>query len=126
MQGGRITIAPNDARNGMILTITLDGAGPVSAVLSGPKIGQVIEKIAIVRTALADRSLSDLGPATVLEFAAVDPAWRASADIALTGPGADSVALGFRHSRYGWLCFILPDKQANALGQWLVANTTAE
>src|SRR3546814_11713697 len=102
MQGGRITIAPNDARNGMILTITLDGAGPVSAVLSGPKIGEVIEKVAMVRAALADRSLSDLGPATVLEFAAVDPTWRASAAITLTGPRAESVALSFRPSCHGW------------------------
>lgn len=126
MLNGRITIAPNDARNGMLLSIALEGAGPVSAVLAGPKVGEVVEKIAMVRAALADRSLSDLGPATVLEFATVDPAWRASADIALDGPGADSVALSFCHSSYGWLCFVLPDKQANALGQWLVANTAAE
>jgi hypothetical protein len=108
------------------LSIALEDSGPVSAALAGSKVGEVIEKIAMVRAALADRSLSDLGPATVLEFAAVDPAWRASADIALKGPGADSVALSFCHFSYGWLCFVLPDKQANALGQWLVANTAAE
>jgi hypothetical protein len=126
MQNGQITIAPNAARNGMVVRLALNGAAPISAELTAPKVGEVIEKVARVRAALADRALSDLGPATVLEFAAVDPGWRASADIALKGESADSIALGLQHPSYGWLCFILPDEHARRLGEWLLANATSQ
>ena len=126
MQNGQITIAPNEARNGMVLRLAVNGAEPISAELTAPKVGEVIEKVARVRAALADRALSDLGPATVLEFAAVGPAWRASADVALNGENADSIALGLQHPTYGWLCFILPDQQAKLLGEWLLANATPQ
>ncbi len=60
---------------------------------------------------------------TVLEFSEINPEWRASPDVALCGEQADSIALALRHSRYGWLSFILPDKEARALGQWLIDTT---
>lgn len=126
MPNGRITVAPNIARDKMVLSVVIDGGDPISAVLAAPKVDELIEKIGFARAAMNDRSISEQSPMTVLEFTVVNPEWRASADIALGGNQADSVAIALRHSGYGWLSFVLPDKEANALGRWLVENTDTE
>lgn len=126
MSGGRITVAPNDARDRMILSLVIDGGAPISAVLVPSKVDELVEKIGFARAAMNDHLVSESGPLAILEFTVANPAWRASANLSLAGDEADSIALGFQHSHYGWLSFVLPDGEARALGQWLVQATTID
>jgi len=123
MQGGRITVVPNVGRDVMVVSLVVDGGTPISAVLLPSKFDELVEKIGFARAAMNDRLAVDAGRLAVLEFTVTNPTWKASADISLAGDEADSVALGLRHSRYGWLSFVLPDGDARALGEWLVQAT---
>lgn len=123
MARGIIIVAPNDSRDRMVLRMVVNGSFPVSAELETAQVDDLAEKINRARAALHDRRLSDDGPLTVLEFSDVNPAWRVSPHVALDGPKADSVAIGLRHSVYGWLSFVLPDREARALGKWLMDTT---
>lgn len=120
MHKGRITVAPNEARDRLVLSVALEGMTPASAVLEAPKVAELIEKIAHAHAAIHDRAVAEEAAMTVLEFTTVNPDWRGSADISLAGEAADSVALGLQHSTYGWLTFILPDPEARRLGRWLL------
>lgn len=120
MQGGRITVGPNEARDGMILSLVVDGGQPITAVLMPSKVDELVEKIGFARAAMNDRLAADEGRLAVLEFTVTNPSWKATADISFSGNEADGIALGLRHSRYGWLSFVLPDGDARALGEWLV------
>ena len=120
MAKGRITVAPNEARDRLVLSVALEGTTPATAVLEAAKVAELIEKIAQAHAAIHDRAVSEEAEMTVLEFTTVNPAWRGSGDIALAGEAADSIALGLQHSSYGWLTFILPDSEARRLGQWLL------
>lgn len=125
MPGGRNTIAPNDnSRDEMTLSLVIDGGDPITAVLSPPKVDELVERIGLARAAMSDRLVSESGPLTVLEFSVCNPAWRASADMAFAVAEADRIAFGLRHTQYGWLSLVLPDCEARALGQWLVQVTT--
>jgi hypothetical protein len=101
----------------------VNGSFPLFAELGSSQADELLEKIGRARAALHDKRMSEQGPLAVLEFSVVSPAWRTSPDIALEGPDADSIALGLKHSTYGWLTFVLPDKEARALGEWLVTTT---
>ena len=123
MTRGVITVAPNDERDRVVLRMIVNGSFPVTAELGRSQADELLEKFARARAALHDKRVSEQGPLAVLEFAAVNPAWRASPDIALDGPEADSIALSLNHPAYGWLSFVLPDTEARALGEWLVHTT---
>jgi hypothetical protein len=126
MTTGRIIVTPNDPRDKVVLRMMVNGSFPLFAELGSSQADELLEKISWARAALHDKRMSDQGPLAVLEFSVVNPAWRGSPDIALEGPDADSIALGIRHSTYGWLTFVLPDKEARALGEWLVTTTTGK
>lgn len=126
MARGVIIVAPNDVRDRVVFRMVINGSFPVTAELGTAQADDLFEKLSRARAALHDKRVSDEGPLTVLEFAAVNPTWRASPHVALKGPDADSVALGLRHPVYGWLSFVLPDKNARALGEWLLSQVKGE
>jgi hypothetical protein len=126
MARGVIIVAPNDVRDRMVLRMVINGSFPVTAELGTAQADDLFEKVSRARAALHDKRVSDEGPLTVLEFAAVNPTWRASPHVALKGPDANSIALGLRHPVYGWLSFVLPDKDARALGEWLLSQVKDE
>src|SRR3546814_10053464 len=62
------------------------------------------------REALKEEVDRDLDPREKLAFPVVDPAWRTSTDIMAKVSGVAGISLALRHSGYGWLCFLLPDR----------------
>ena len=123
MANGRITVAPDVAREKMVLSLVIDGIAPATVILEAPKAAELARKIGRANAAIHDRQVSQDSPMTVLEFASINPGWRASADVSLAGERADSIALALHHNTYGWLTFILPDEEARTLGQWLLDRT---
>ena len=75
-----------------------------------------IHKLAAHRSRLAEEVPRDLDPGSWLE-ALIDPIWRF--------PGQRSEhgrILALRHPGLGWLSFILPDKEARAMAEWLTKD----
>src|SRR3546814_14026662 len=70
-------------------------------------------------------SLHDALPIS-LAFPVVDPAWRTSTEVMAKVSGVAGISLALRHSGYGWLCFLLPDSEARALGHWLLDHAEVE
>lgn len=126
MPRGAIIVVPNDARDRILLRMIVNGSLPVTAELEAAQADELAGKFERARAALHDKLVSDQGPLTVLEFAAVNPSWRANPHITLRGSEADSVMLGLKHPVYGWLSFVLPDEEARALGEWLTGTASAK
>jgi hypothetical protein len=57
------------------------------------------------------------------EFLVIDPAWRTEGS-----PHAeiDGVLMRLRHIGLGWVSFLLPRKEASALGKWLFDNSATK
>lgn len=122
MPSSHIRSAQDDTCAEVRLSVVIDGGDPITAALPPSKVDELVEKIGLARAAMTDRLISDPGPLTVLEFSVCNPSWRAGADLSLAAAEADRIATGLRHS--GWLSFVLPDREARALGEWLVRATS--
>lgn len=87
-------------------------------ILDAPAVDDLIASLAQIRTRMREPVPAEITAGTKLE-AIVDPAWRTriAPHPTVLGP-----LLCLRHPGLGWLSFILPDREARALGQWLTEN----
>ena len=72
-----------------------------------------IHDLAKQRASLIEQVTPDLDPGSRIE-AIVDPVWRISQNRVAQGR-----ILCLRHPGLGWLSFVLPDKEAASMAEWL-------
>jgi hypothetical protein len=84
--------------------------------LDGATAEQHIHDVASHRAQLKDEVTPDLDPGARL-IALIDPVWRVPPERLPEGR-----ILCFRHPGLGWLSFVLPDKEAAAIAEWLTKD----
>lgn len=126
MRSRLIRVGSNGSRKKVILNMVIDGTDAVSAELVPPEADALIEQLGFARASLEEPVTADLKPHEELGFAVVDPAWKTSTEIMSDASRVDGLSLALRHPGYGWLCFLLPHKEAKALGAWLVEHAKAD
>jgi hypothetical protein len=122
MRSKHINVGPDSAREKVVLEVLVDDTNAVSAEFSASEVEDLMEKIAFARAALKEGVVPDLDPMAKMRFTVIDPAWRSSTDFSAPDTNAKGVLLALRHTGYGWLSFLLPHKEAKALGQWLIES----
>jgi hypothetical protein len=122
MRSKHINVGPDGSRERVVLKVCINDTNAVTAEFSAPQVEDFMEKIAFARAALKEEVVADLVPTARMKLTEIDPVWRASAETAEFDAEIDGILLALRHTGYGWLSFILPHKEARALGQWLVEN----
>jgi hypothetical protein len=75
-----------------------------------------IHDVARHRAELAEQVTPELDPGSRLE-AIIDPIWRVQGYRLTEGR-----LLSFRHPGLGWLSFVLPDKEAVSIAEWLTKD----
>lgn len=120
MLSRRITIGPDSRRERLVLNVIAVGGDAVSARLKPREADDLITKLAHARASLKEGVEPEPDARARFDFAEVDPAWRATTARVGGPPGAAGVSLALRHCGYGWLCFVLPPEEAQALGRWLL------
>lgn len=121
-----ITIGPDSRRERVVLHVIAVGGDAISARLKPEETEDLIAKLGQARASLREEVDRDLDPREKLAFPVVDPAWRTSTDVMAKVSGVAGISLALRHSGYGWLCFLLPDSEARALGHWLLDHAGVE
>ncbi len=125
MRSEHISVGPDSAKHKVVLNVFIDHSNAVTAELSAPEAEDLMEKIAFARAALKEEVAPELDPNARMKFTIADPAWRTGTDIVPHDVEGDGVLLALRHTGYGWLSFLLPHKEARALGRWLFENANA-
>ena len=120
MLSRHIIIGPDSRRERVVLNVIAVGGDAVSARLKPREADDLITKLAHARASLTEEVEPEPDARAPFGFAVVDPAWRATTLRDGGPPDAAGVSLALRHSGYGWLCFVLPPEEAQALGRWLL------
>ena len=97
------------------VTISFPTDPPVHLKIEAEEVVMMIERLGFYRAQMPD-AVPGEWPTTALRGACVDPRWITGRD---TVSGDTLVQL--RDARFGWLAFVLPPKEAKALGEALVA-----
>jgi hypothetical protein len=88
---------------------------PLGHILLDPSSAeQFAHNLARQRSILPDEVPREIDPGSRLE-AVIDPAWRTR-----VAPYGRGIALALRHPGLGWLSFLFPPAEAQALGRWLM------
>lgn len=120
MLSRHITIGPDSRRERVVLNVIAVSGDAVSARLKPREADDLITKLAHARASLKEEVEHEPDARARFDFAIVDPAWRATTARVGGPPDAAGVSLALRHCGYGWLCFVLPPEEAQALGRWLL------
>jgi hypothetical protein len=94
----------------------MDGTPLGHMFFDGATAEKHIHDMARHRAALSDPVAPDLDPGARLE-AQIDPAWRIPPYRYPQGR-----LLCLRHPGLGWLSFVLPDKESQAIAEWLTKD----
>lgn len=100
------------------LAMTDEDGSMVEGMLDAADIDDIIERLGVLRAAMADKVAERLEPSARLS-AIRDPAWWCQ-------PRKDDTAVCFRHPGYGWLAFGLPHREAKKLAEWLLKDPPKE
>ena len=93
---------------------------PLGHILLGPSEAEShCQLVAKNRANLTDEVSRELDPNSRLQ-AIYDPIWRSPEK---HSHDAHGVALALRHPGLGWLTFLLPYKEAEGLGRWLMDHS---
>jgi hypothetical protein len=103
-------------RNHVVLQLDQDGTAIGHILFDAPTVEKHIQDVAEHRAALTEQVVPDLDPGSRLK-AVFDPAWRISNQKTQHGR-----ILALRHPGIGWLSFVLPDKEAAAMAEWLLKD----
>ncbi|MDR3495224.1 MAG: hypothetical protein P4L82_11545 [Ancalomicrobiaceae bacterium] len=98
------------------VTISFPTEPPIHLQIDAEEVVMMIERLGYFRAQMPDGRPSEW-PNTTLRGAGVDPRWATGRDTV----GGDTV-LQLCDARFGWLAYLLPPKEAKALGEALVAN----
>ena len=116
-----LTLMLADDKNSVDLQLSSDSKVVGQSTLNADEIDSLIVGLGQFRAALNQqvRSEPDQG-AGAREFLVVDPAWRTN-----QSPHADvdGVVMRLRHLGFGWVSFLLPRREARALGKWLTESS---
>jgi hypothetical protein len=103
-------------REHVVMQLEEDGKPLGHILFDGATAEKHIHDVGSHRANLKEQVTPDLDPGSRL-LAVVDPAWRV--------PGERHPAgriLCFRHPGLGWLSFVLPDKEAASIAEWLTKD----
>ena len=98
------------------VTISFPTEPPVHLQIDVEEVVMMIERLGYFRAQMPDGRPSEW-PNTTLRGAGVDPRWVTGRDTV-----SGDTLLQMRDARYGWLAYLLPPKEAQALGEALIAN----
>jgi hypothetical protein len=116
----------------LTLTLSEDGHSARLALLeNGKPVGQttvnvseldnVIAGLGEIRVAMSEQVSAEPNRTPGMrELMIVDPAWRTEMPV---HPDLDGIVVRLRHTAFGWLTFLLPNHEADALATWLSKNT---
>jgi hypothetical protein len=111
-----LRVATDGMREHVILELWMDGRPLGHIQFDGATAEKHIHDVGRHRANLSDPVTPTLEPGARLE-ALVDPAWR-SPEYRLP----EGRILSLRHPGLGWLTFVLPDKEAAAIAEWLTKD----
>lgn len=111
-----VKVWADEPREHVVVQTEEDGKPLAHVYFDGATAEQHAHNVAKWRALLKDEVARDLDPGSRLE-AIVDPVWRVSGHRVPEGR-----ILSLRHPGFGWLSFVLPDKEAAALAEWLTKD----
>jgi hypothetical protein len=98
----------------VLLEIWEDERALAHIYLDAPSVDEAIRNLGTLREKLPDPIPEDLDPNARME-AVVSPVWK----IPYPDQYEGHRTLALRHNRYGWLGFLLPEREAQAIADWL-------
>lgn len=110
----------NDAGEA-VLQMELDGKPMVHQLQDESGLSALIDQLAALRASMAEEVPRELDPGARL-VAVTDPVWRSQDS---KTPGFAKL-LALRHPGLGWLTFLLPEKEARALAEFLLKGLPTE
>lgn len=114
----RIEVTAQVDENGQSVAVEIreDGQPLAHAIMEAPELEECIAMLSQARAMLADQVPEDLDFGTRLT-ALVDPRWR--------HPGSqppEGKVLSLRHPGLGWITFVFPEHEAQAIADYLSAD----
>jgi hypothetical protein len=106
----------DNKREHVILELWMDGKALGHILLDPSTAEQHIHDLGKARAALSEPVIPSLEIHSRLE-AVIDPGWVIPAERLPQGK-----VLCLRHPGFGWLSFVLPDKEAAAIAEWLTRD----
>jgi hypothetical protein len=97
-----------------------DGVPLAHIILDPPELEQFIDQLQLARAALSDAVPSDLDIGTRLAVQ-IDPRWAVRHD-----PDRDMKVLALRHPGLGWMGFLLPLHEAEAMAKVLSQSASPD
>jgi hypothetical protein len=121
--GSTVKIALSDDRHTASVEFLSEGVPQHKATYNASELDELIASLSEARARLAEEVRRDHREGLQREIVVVDPMWRTELASAL---GLDGVMLRMRHQGLGWTTFLLPHREATALGDWLSKNARHE
>jgi hypothetical protein len=110
-----LRIATDPTRRYVVIELWMDGKRLGHINLDGATAEEHVHAVAKHRADLLDPVAADLHPGARLD-AVFDPKWR------VLNPIEAGRILALRHPGLGWLPFVLPDKEAQSIAEWLTKD----
>lgn len=119
----RVTLSED--RNAVSVALLSDMENPVGVSATANELDALIsglgEKRWMLREYVPDNHAHAIASGSMRrELMVVNPGWRTELPI---HPALNGITLRLRHPGFGWLTFLLPWREARALGEWLVKNS---
>ena len=98
------------------IQIVVDGEPLAHVIFDAPELEELLASLSVIRAQMAEGVPLTIDPGSRM-LALVDPVWRHPHR---TSP--EGKALSLRHPGLGWLTFVFPDLEAEAIARYLSSN----